>query len=141
MSSLAQEESRSLSENVTWGVRKRFADGKYHIVYKGFLGYKAGKGGNPEIDENEAPIIRFIYLRFLEGWTCGDIARKLEKSGIKTVRGKSHWKSSTIAGILTNEKYYTLLLTLLWFLQALLFYLQFALGHPQGLSLYMDTPI
>jgi len=106
MSSLAQEESRSLSENVTWGVRKRFADGKYHIVYKGFLGYKAGKGSNPEIDENEAPIIRFIYLRFLEGWTCGDIARKLEKSGIKTVRGKSHWKLSTIAGILTNEKYY-----------------------------------
>ena len=106
MSSLAQEESRSLSENVTWGVRKRFADGKYHIVYKGFLGYKAGKGGNPEIDEKEAPIIRFIYLRFLEGWTCGDIARKLEKSGIKTVRGKSHWKLSTIVGILTNEKYY-----------------------------------
>lgn len=28
MSSLAQEESRSISENVTWGQRKRFADGK-----------------------------------------------------------------------------------------------------------------
>ncbi|WP_292017508.1 hypothetical protein [Megasphaera sp. UBA4233] len=28
MSSLAQEESRSISENVTWGHRKRFADGK-----------------------------------------------------------------------------------------------------------------
>ena len=27
MSSLAQEESRSISENVTWGQRKRFADG------------------------------------------------------------------------------------------------------------------
>ena len=106
MSSLAQEESRSLSENVTWGVRKRFADGKYHIVYKGFLGYKAGKNGAPAIDETEAAIIRFMYLRFLEGWTCGDIARKLEKSDIKTVRGKSHWRPGTIASILTNEKYY-----------------------------------
>lgn len=28
MSSLAQEESRSISENVKWGHRKRFADGK-----------------------------------------------------------------------------------------------------------------
>lgn len=28
MTSLAQEESRSISENVTWGHRKRFADGR-----------------------------------------------------------------------------------------------------------------
>ena len=29
MSSLAQEESRSISENTTWGKRKQFAEGKY----------------------------------------------------------------------------------------------------------------
>lgn len=40
MSSLAQEESRSISENVTWGQRKRFADGKVNMPYKQFLGYK-----------------------------------------------------------------------------------------------------
>ena len=34
MSSIAQEESRSISENVTWGQRKRFADGKVTIAYK-----------------------------------------------------------------------------------------------------------
>ncbi|MGI5854872.1 MAG: recombinase family protein [Candidatus Merdivicinus sp.] len=34
MSSLAQEESRSISENVTWGQRKRFADGKVSLPYK-----------------------------------------------------------------------------------------------------------
>lgn len=34
MSSLAQEESRSISENVTWGQRKRFADGKVSMPYK-----------------------------------------------------------------------------------------------------------
>ncbi len=33
MSSLAQEESRSISENTTWGQRKRFADGKVTILY------------------------------------------------------------------------------------------------------------
>ena len=31
MSSLAEEESRSISENVRWGQRKRFADGRYHM--------------------------------------------------------------------------------------------------------------
>ena len=42
MSSLAQEESRSISENVTWGCRKRFADGKVSMPYKNFLGYRKG---------------------------------------------------------------------------------------------------
>lgn len=106
MSSLAQEESRSLSENVTWGKRKRYSDGKYHIAYNSFIGYKAGKDGMPEIDEEEAPLIRFIYLRFLEGWTRGDIARKLDDAKIKTAQGKSQWSISVISSILTNEKYY-----------------------------------
>ncbi len=39
MSSLAQEESRSISENVTWGQRKRFAEGKVTMCYGAFLGY------------------------------------------------------------------------------------------------------
>lgn len=34
MSSLAQEESRSMSENITWGHRKSFADGKVRMPYK-----------------------------------------------------------------------------------------------------------
>ena len=47
MSSLAQEESRSISENVTWGQRKRFADGKVNLPYKNFLGYRKGADGFP----------------------------------------------------------------------------------------------
>ena len=46
MSSLAQEESRSISENVTWGIRKRFSDGKYYMAYKHFLGYEKGRDGS-----------------------------------------------------------------------------------------------
>lgn len=47
MSSLAQEESRSISENVTWGQRKRFSDGKVSLPYKRFLGYRKGADGLP----------------------------------------------------------------------------------------------
>ena len=45
MSSLAQEESRSISDNVTWGQRKRFADGKVSVAYSRFLGYDKGPDG------------------------------------------------------------------------------------------------
>ena len=49
MSSLAQEESRSISENVTWGQRKRMADGKVTIPYAQFLGYKKGLMISPRL--------------------------------------------------------------------------------------------
>ena len=58
MSSLAQEESRSISENVTWGQRKRFADGKVMLPYKRFLGYRKGADGFPEIVPEEAEIVK-----------------------------------------------------------------------------------
>ena len=54
MSSLAQEESRSISENVTWGKRKRMADGKFTLPYKQFLGYEKGENGMPQIVPEEA---------------------------------------------------------------------------------------
>lgn len=37
MSSLAQEESRSISENTTWGKRKSFADGKASVAFSDSL--------------------------------------------------------------------------------------------------------
>ena len=67
MSSLAQEESRSISENITWGQRKSFADGKVHLAYKHFLGYEKGEDGRPAIVEEEAAIVRLIYRLFLDG--------------------------------------------------------------------------
>ncbi|MCX7749146.1 MAG: recombinase family protein [Clostridia bacterium] len=105
MSSLAQEESRSISENVTWGHRKRFADGKLMLPYGQFLGYKKGDDGLPEIVEKEAETVRLIYKMFLEGKTHSGIARYLTKERIPTPSGKDVWQSSTITSILQNEKY------------------------------------
>nr|WP_319001355.1 recombinase family protein [Clostridium estertheticum] len=75
MSSLAQEESRSISENVTWGQRKRFADGKVSLPYKQFLEYEKGEDGLPKIIEKEAAVVRLIYKFFFEGRTPAGIAR------------------------------------------------------------------
>ena len=105
MSSLAQEESRSISENVTWGQRKRFADGKVSLPYKHFLGYEKGEDGVPKIIESEAKIVRLIYRLFLEGKTISAISKHLTNESIPTPSGKKKWTTSTIRSILTNEKY------------------------------------
>jgi DNA invertase Pin-like site-specific DNA recombinase len=105
MSSLAQEESRSLSENVTWGQRKRFSDGKVSLPYKHFLGYDKGADGFPQINEAEAETVRHIYRLFLEGKTPNGIAAILTDAGIPTPGGKTKWQSGTIGSILANEKY------------------------------------
>lgn len=105
MSSLAQEESRSISENVTWGKRRSMEEGRFSLAYKYFLGYKKGNDGILEIVEEEAEIVREIYQLFLEGKTIRAIADYLTKQGIPTPRGKEKWSVSTITSILTNEKY------------------------------------
>lgn len=105
MSSLAQEESRSISENVTWGKRKSMADGKFSLAYKRFLGYRKGPDGLPEIVEEEAKIVRRIYALFLDGQTIRAIADRLTGEGIPTPAGKHQWSVSTIMSILQNEKY------------------------------------
>lgn len=105
MSSLAQEESRSISENVTWGQRKRFADGKVSLPYKQFLGYKKGENGLPEIVPRQAELVRRIYSMFMQGNTPSSIARKLTEEEIPTPGGKTKWQSSTVESILKNEKY------------------------------------
>ncbi len=105
MSSLAQEESRSISENCTWGQRKRFADGKVTVPFKRFLGYDRGEDGNLVINEEQAETVRRIYGLFLQGRSPHAIAKLLTAEGIPSPGGKEVWSSSTVKSILTNEKY------------------------------------
>ena len=105
MSSLAQEESRSISENVTWGQRKRFSDGKVSMPYERFLGYRKGPDGKPEIVPDEARTVRVIYRLFMEGYTPGMICKRLENMCLLSPGGKDTWSPSTIISILSNEKY------------------------------------
>ena len=105
MSSLAQEESRSISENVTWGQRKSFADGKVRLPYKQFLGYEKGENGLPQVVDEQAVLVRRIFDLFMSGKTPCGIATLLTNEGIPTPAGKTKWQSSTILSMLQNEKY------------------------------------
>ncbi len=105
MSSLAQEESRSISENTTWGQRKRFADGKASVAYKRFLGYDRGPNGGFIVNKEQAKTVKRIYKYFLEGMTYYGIARKLTELEEPTPGGQKKWHTKTVESILTNEKY------------------------------------
>ena len=105
MSSLAQEESRSISENCTWGQRKRFADGKVTVPFNRFLGYDRGPDGNLVVNPEQAVIVQQIYAMFLQGMSYHGIARKLTADGVPTPGGKDKWSISTVRSILSNEKY------------------------------------
>ena len=105
MSSLAQEESRSISENVTWGMRRRFAEGMVYVPYERFLGYRKGQDGQFEIIPEEAEVVRYIYRLFMEGKSLCWIARHLTEHGIPTPTGRAKWGDNTVRNILRNEKY------------------------------------
>lgn len=105
MSGMAQEEARNISENTTWGQRKRFADGDVTFAYSRFLGYDKGENGKLVINEEQAELVRRIYTMYLQGYTFCSIARRLTEEGIPTVTGKTKWRDTIIKSILTNEKY------------------------------------
>ena len=104
LSSLSQEESRSISENVKWGKRKSFADGKVYVPFSHLLGYKRGENGNLVINPEQAETVRLIYKLFIGGLSYIAIANKLTKRQIKTPGGKDKWCPTTVKSILTSEK-------------------------------------
>lgn len=104
MSSFAEEESRSISENVRWAVRHRYAQGIYHLPGL-LLGYQRGPVGEIQVDESGARVVRFIYLLALTGKSSTDICRILMDCGIPSPGQSQQWEPNTIRSILKNEKY------------------------------------
>ena len=105
MSSMVQEESRSISENTKWGIQKRFQQGKLIMNTTWFLGYDKDDKGNLIINEEQAKTVRYIYDLYLRGMAITSLARHLKKNNIKNGRGSVTWYSDTVKEILKNEKY------------------------------------
>lgn len=102
MSSLAEQELISMSQNQKWAARKRFAEGS--IELSRILGYEYKKGKLTIIPE-EAAIVRRIYELYLQGNGVEKISVILKDEGYLTVHGSTEWKKATLATILKNEKY------------------------------------
>lgn len=105
LSSLAQEESLSISVNSKWGIRRRFEQGKVIVNHTKFMGYDKDENGNLVINEKQAKVVRRIYTDYLNGKGTNRIAHELEKDGIPNWNGKAKWYESSIKKMLNNEKY------------------------------------
>ena len=77
-SGFAQAESESISKNVVWGIQKSREAGKVPFQYTKLLGYRRGADGQPEIDPEEAEVVKRIYRRYLDGCSLVQIKAELE---------------------------------------------------------------
>lgn len=105
LSSLAQDESRSISENSTWGIRKKFERGVVRVNTTNFMGYDKDEKGNLIINHEQAKVVRYIFDRFLEGYSPEFISKELRELEIPGCTGKAKWCPSAIWKMLQNEKY------------------------------------
>lgn len=105
LSSIAQEESRNISENTRWGVVRKFENGKVIVNHNKFMGYTKNEDGDLVIVKEEAEIVKTIFRMYLEGDSTGKVAKYLEEKQIKTATGKTHWHASVIEKMIRNEKY------------------------------------
>ena len=101
LASLAEAESRSISSNVKWGVRKRMSKNELKVPTKSIIGYSRTKDGVWYMNE-DAPLVKSVFVYFLQGYTYRQIAEKLKK---EDKSNKLSWKPNTINRILKNEKY------------------------------------
>lgn len=104
-SCMAQAESESISKNVSWGVRRHFAQGSVRYNYRNWYGYRKGPDGEPEIVPEEAEIVKEIFTLYLSGWSTYQIADELNSRGIPKRSCSKGWLGSTIRLILLNERY------------------------------------
>ena len=100
--SIAQSESENISANVIWGKNQSAKEGKVPFQYKRFLGYRRGPDGKPEIDPEQAEVVKRIYTSFLAGDSMRGIVEMLDNMGAPTPGGQGKWHRSTVCSILQN---------------------------------------
>lgn len=102
LASFAQEESRSISENEKWSVKKRMEQG-IPVSKPPILGYK-WVGNHLEVVPEEAAIVKRIYQNFLDGKSRLETERELEAEGLRSVKGNV-MRDSQLKHILSNITY------------------------------------
>ena len=103
--SMAQEESKSISENVKWGIRKRMAKGVTHVNPRYLLGYEHDESGNLVIKSDESETVTHIYNLYLSGFSYRKIVEILVSEKIPNWKGEIKWTVAMIHKILSDEKY------------------------------------
>lgn len=105
LASFAQEESRSISENCKWGIRKRFQSGEIGAANKHILGYQYDDSlQRYEIIPSEAEIVKTMFRLYLDGLSLRSICDELNGAGYRTINGKL-FQEASLNVLLHNEIY------------------------------------
>lgn len=104
--SFAQEESKSISDNIKWSIRNGYKHGKFTMHTEHLLGFKKTAACKIIIDKEQAKLVKMIYKLFLEGLNNHQLQVYLENNNILTPLGSKKWTYAVINSVLTNEKYF-----------------------------------
>ena len=105
LASFAQEESRSISENVKWGVRKRFQSGEIGAANKHILGYRYDDELRKYvIIPEEAESVRWMFQMYIDGVSLREIAGSMNRAGIRTTLG-NEFQEASVRQLIFNEVY------------------------------------
>ena len=103
-SALAQEESRSLGENITWSRRKIVERGTVRISTLPY-GFDYHKDGSWEINREKALVVNRIFDEYLLGKSMLRIAKDLTQDEIPSPKNNNAWGQTTVRKILNNPAY------------------------------------
>lgn len=102
LSSMAEGESTSISENSKWSIKKRFQNGTFKLSYAPY-GYR-WDGRTLRVVPEQDEVVKRIFSDVLSGKGTDAIAKELDDEGVPTKRG-GKWTSTSVRGIIANEKY------------------------------------
>ena len=103
MAAVAQEESRSISENILWANSKRYERGE--PCFRRVLGYVQDDDKYWVVQQKEAIIVKEAFDLCLQGNTPAQIARVFIRKGYETVKGRKEWSGTAVRDILKNNIY------------------------------------
>ena len=103
LSSMAEDESMSISKNLKWSIQKKFRNGTFKMSYLPY-GYTRDENGEMIVDRNEAKVVKRIFKMVVSGIGSHRIAKELNADGIVPRKGLN-WSGTTILNIIENEKY------------------------------------
>lgn len=100
----AQSESESKSENIRWGIIRKFEMGAVSYTNRPCFGYRKGEN-HLEIVPDDARVVKQIFAEYIFGRSLKGISLLFESQNALSPKGSSKWSPQTIKNILQNEKY------------------------------------
>ncbi len=104
LSSVAQQEVENTSAYVKKGLKMKMKRGEM-VGFQGCIGYDYDVVTKTlSVNPEGAEVVRYIFDRYVAGAGSTMISNELNARGINTIRGNP-WTSSSVMGVVTNEKY------------------------------------